>query len=141
MEHEVHPLTPHHLPAFFTAPGQTDALLVGVGIFLIVAVIGIGVFYFRLHALPEQLAHGGQKLQFQLVAVLALISLFTHNHAFWIAGLLLALVPMPDFSTPLSSMADSLRRMARRDEPDGGGARPQGQVQPPDAEPGAGGNG
>lgn len=117
MEHETHPLTPPHLPPFFTAPGETDVLLVGVGVFLIVAVVGLGVFYFRLHALPEQMAHRGQKLQFQLVAVLALISLFTHNHAFWIAGLLLALVPMPDFTTPLTSMAQSLGKMAARGEP------------------------
>jgi type VI protein secretion system component VasF len=51
-------------------------------------------------------------VQFEIVAVLALLALFTHNHAFWIAGLLLALVPLPDISTPLTSMAQSLRLMA-----------------------------
>jgi hypothetical protein len=83
-----------------------------MAIFVLLAVIGIGVFYFKLHALPEQMAHRGQKVQFQIVAVLALLALFTHNHAFWIAGLLLALVPLPDFTTPLSSMAGSLERIA-----------------------------
>jgi hypothetical protein len=73
-------------------------------------VVGIGVFYFKLHSLPEQMAHRGQKVQFEIVAVLGLLALFTHNHLFWIAGLLLALVPMPDFSTPLASMAQSLGR-------------------------------
>lgn len=87
-------------------------LPVGMAIFVLLAVIGIGVFYFKLHALPEQLAHGGQKVQFQIVAVLALLALFTHNHAFWIAALLLALVPLPDITTPVSSIADSLRRIA-----------------------------
>ncbi|WP_225612612.1 hypothetical protein [Paracoccus sp. PAR01] len=86
--------------------------MIVTGIFLVVAVVGIGVFYFRLHALPEHMAHRGQKVQFEIVAVLALIALFTHNHAFWIAGLLLAMIPVPDFSTPLSSMAQSLGRMA-----------------------------
>ena len=81
-------------------------------LFVLLAVIGLGVFYFRLHALPEQLAHRGQKIQFQLVAVLGLLALFTHNHAFWIAGLLLALVPLPDFTTPLGSIARSLERLA-----------------------------
>jgi hypothetical protein len=60
------------------------------------------------------MSHGASQLQFQLVAVLSLLALFTHIHAFWIAALLLALVPIPDFWTPLASMADSLARMAMR---------------------------
>jgi hypothetical protein len=109
----LHPEAIGHLPPFITLPGQTDWFLVGTGLFLIAAVVGIGVFYLKLHALPEHMAHRGQKVQFEIVAVLALIALFTHNHAFWIAGLLLALVPIPDFTTPLTSMARSLGRMAR----------------------------
>ena len=70
------------------------------------------VFYFKLHSLPEQIAHKGQKIQFEIVAILGLISLFTHNHFFWIAGLLLAFIPIPDFSTPLERMAESLAKMA-----------------------------
>jgi hypothetical protein len=113
----AHPAAVHHLPPFITPPGETDWLLVGVAIFLVAAVVGIGVFYFKLHALPEHMAHRGQKVQFEIVAVLTLLALFTHNHAFWIAGLLLALVPLPDFSTPLASMAQSLGKMAGRGEP------------------------
>jgi hypothetical protein len=116
-EFAMHPAAPHHLPPFISAPGQTDVLLVVMGIFLLLAVVGIGVFYFKLHSLPEQMAHRGQKVQFEIVAVLALLALFTHNHLFWIAGLLLALVPLPDFTTPLTSMAHSLGRMAGRSEP------------------------
>jgi len=112
MAEPINPAAIHHLPPFVTAPGETDVLLVAMGIFLVLALIGIGVFYLKLHALPEQLAHRGQKLQFQIVAVLALIALVTHNHAFWIAGLLLALVPLPDFSSPLSLIAGSLARIA-----------------------------
>lgn len=88
-----------------------------MGIFLLLAVIGIGVFYFKLHALPEQMAHRGQKIQFEIVAVLALLALFTHNHLFWVAGLLLALIPLPDFTTPLTSIAHSLARIAENAEP------------------------
>ncbi|CRI67189.1 conserved hypothetical protein [Thiocapsa sp. KS1] len=117
MAEPIHPAAIHHLPPFVTAPGETDGLLVAMAIFLLVSVVGIGVFYFKLHALPEQMAHRGQKIQFEIVAVLALLALFTHNHAFWIAGLLLALVPLPDFTTPLSSIATSLERIAGRPEP------------------------
>lgn len=128
MEPALHPAAPHDLAPFMSAPGQTDVLLVAMGIFLLLAVIGVGVFYFKLHALPEQMAHRGQKVQFEIVAVLALLALFTHNHAFWIAALLLALIPMPDFTTPLTSMADSLRGMSRRVEP--AIAPPSAELQP-----------
>jgi hypothetical protein len=33
-------------------------------------------------------------------------------HIFWIAGLLLALVDLPDFSTPLSRIAGSVEKIA-----------------------------
>lgn len=109
---EIHRLAPHVTPFYITAPGQTDGLFVTMGIVVLLSIIGIGILYFKLHALPEHMAHRGQKVQFEIVAVLALLALFTHNHAFWIAGLLLALVPLPDFSTPLTSMAQSLGKMA-----------------------------
>jgi hypothetical protein len=108
----LHPLATEHFPVFLTAPGDTDVLLIAMAIFLVAAIVGIGVFYFKLHSLPEQMAHRGQKVQFEIVAILGLLSLFTHNHLFWIAGLLLAFVPLPDFSTPLTSMAQSLGKMA-----------------------------
>ena len=60
------------------------------------------------HALPEHLAHGASKVQIQLVGVLALLALFTQNHIFWIAALLIALVEFPNFSAPLASMIQSL---------------------------------
>jgi hypothetical protein len=82
MSEPIHPAAIHHLPPFVTAPGETDVLLVAMAIFLLLAVVGISVFYFKLHALPEQMAHRGQKIQFEIVAVLALLALFTHNHAF-----------------------------------------------------------
>jgi hypothetical protein len=109
------------LPFFITAPDATDALMVSTAVFLLGAVISVGVLYFKLHALPEQMAHRGQKIQFELVAVLALLALFTHNHAFWVAGLLLALLPLPDFTTPLSTIAASLQKIADKDTADAQG--------------------
>jgi len=113
----LHPAAPDHLPAFITAPGNTDVLMVVVGIILIAAVLGVGNLYLTLHTLPERMAHRTQKLQFEVVAVLGLISLFTHIHIFWIAGLLLALVDLPDFTTPLSSIAGSVERIADNENP------------------------
>src|ERR1700748_3132547 len=105
-------MTPHHLPFYVVRPGETDVLMIVMGIFLVFAVLGIGVLYLRLHSLPEQMAHKSQKLQFEVFAVLGLISLFTHMHIFWIAGLLLALIELPDFGTPLGRIARSTEKIA-----------------------------
>jgi hypothetical protein len=109
----VHPAAPHHLPGFITAPGETDVLMVVMAIFLIVAVLAVGNLFLRLHTLPERMAHGSQKLQFEIVAVLGLLALFTHQHIFWVAGLLLALVDIPDFGTPLRRIAGSVESLAK----------------------------
>jgi len=108
----IHPSAPHSLPGFITAPGETDVFLVGAGIFLIVIVVAFGLLFLRIHTLPERMAHGSQKLQFEIVAVLGLLALFTHIHLFWVAGLLLALVDIPDFGTPLRRIAGSTEKLA-----------------------------
>src|SRR4051812_39174130 len=114
MAQGINPATPHHLPPFITAPGDADMFLVGCAIFLVLAIISLGSLYFRLHALPEHLAHGkASKLQFEVVAILALLALFTHNSWFWVAALLLAIIPIPDLYGPLAGMAESLAKMAR----------------------------
>src|SRR4249919_3344271 len=71
-----------------------------------------GVLFLRLHTLPERMAHRGHKLQFEIVAVLGLIALFTHMHIFWIAGLLLAMIDFPDFGTSLGRIATSTEKIA-----------------------------
>ena len=126
MAESLHPAAIHPLPPFVTAPGETDVLFVVMAVVVLLGVVGIGVFYFKLHALPEHLAHRGQKIQLEIVAVLTLIALFTHNHAFWIAALLLALIPLPDFTTPLTSIASSLQRIAA-------GTAPAAALPPPTA--------
>jgi len=117
---QLHPMTPHHLPFYIAKPGETDVLMIVMGIFLILTVLAIGNVYLHLHSLPERLAHKGQKLQFEIVAVLGLISLFTHIHIFWIVGLLLALVDLPDFGTPLSRIAGSVEKIADAERPSAG---------------------
>ncbi len=112
LNESLHPSAPHHLPGFITAPGDTDVLMIAVGIFLIGAVIAVGNLYLRLHSLPERMAHKSQKFQFEIVAVLGLLSLFTHNHLFWVIGLFLAMIDLPDFSTPLRRIAGSVEKMA-----------------------------
>ena len=86
--------------------------MIGVGIFLIVAIVGVGNLYLHLHSLPERMAHKSKKLQFEIVAVLCLLSLFTHNHLYWVIGLFLALVDLPDFITPLRRIAGSVDKIA-----------------------------
>ena len=113
MNAEINPAAPHHLPWFITAPGASDGLFTAMIIFLIVVLLLIGVLYFKLHALPEHMAHRTSKVQMEFVAVLAVLALFTHEHLFWIAALLLALIEIPDFSTPINTMAQSLQRIAR----------------------------
>jgi len=114
MAAEIHPAASHHLPFFITAPGEADVLFNVMVFVVLLCIVLIGVFYFRIHALPEHIAHRTTKMQYEIVAVLALLSLFTHNHVFWIAGLLLALIQLPDFTTPLVGMADSLAKIAGR---------------------------
>lgn len=113
MDVSKHPIAIDHVPAFITAPGQTDILFNFVIVFLICMIFAVGTLYLRLHALPEQMAHRTNKVQLQVVAVLALIALFTHNQLFWIAALLLAMIELPNFITPVTSMAKSLNRIAR----------------------------
>jgi hypothetical protein len=86
--------------------------MVGTGIFLVATVLWVGTLYWKLHSLPERMAHKTHKLQFEIVAVLGLISLFTHLHIFWVAGLLLAMIDLPDFGTPIRTIADSVERIA-----------------------------
>ena len=112
MTSSLHPAAPHHLPAFIIAPGETDVLMVGTGIFLIVAVLLAGNFFLWLHTLPERMAHKSKKMQFEIVAVLGLLALFTHVHLFWVAALLLAFIDLPEFGKPLDRMAGSLETIA-----------------------------
>lgn len=118
--------------------------MVAMGVLLIAAVLGVGNLYLRLHSLPERIAHKSQKLQFEIVAILGLLALFTHIHLFWIAGLLLAFIDFPDFGTPLRSIAGSVEKIAEQNDTetktpvDAGGAPPSSH--PADGKPAARGS-
>lgn len=134
----IHPAAPHHLPAFITAPGETDYLMVAMAILLVAAVLAVGLIFLRLHTLPERMAHKSQKLQFEIVAVLGLLALFTHVHLFWVAGLLLALIDIPDFSGLFGRMAHALERIAGITTGRGVPAHAETQAPPETREAGAG---
>ena len=112
MAASLHPSAAHHLPAFITAPGETDVLMVVTAIFLLLAVLMFGILFLRLHSLPERMAHRTHKLQFEIVAILCLIALFTHIHLFWVAALLLAVIDIPDIGGSLGRIAGSVEKIA-----------------------------
>ena len=115
MEDAVHSLAPEHLPAFLPGFDGSDFLFTAVVVVLIGVVLLFGVIYFTLHALPEKIAHGTSSTNFQLICVLALLAMFTHNNLYWIAALLLATVQLPDFTTPLNSISRSLDELVDRE--------------------------
>jgi len=112
MNESLHPAASRHLPSFITAPGETDVLMVVMSVILVLAVLMFGSLFFRLHTMPERMAHRSHKLQFEIVAVLGLLALFTHIHLFWVAGLLLALIDIPDFGGSLNRIAGSTEKLA-----------------------------
>ena len=111
MTGDIHPLAPHSLPPFVGATDGSDPLFSAIIFIVILAVLGVGVFYLKLHAIPEQLAHKHGNTQSQLIMVLALLALFTHNNIFWVAALILALLKLPDFLTPINSISESLKKL------------------------------
>ncbi|MGO4525169.1 hypothetical protein AB4097_09945 [Microvirga sp. 2MCAF35] len=132
MTSALNPAAPHHLPIFITAPGETDVLMVVMAVVLVLAVLGVGILFLRLHTMPERMAHKSQKIQFEIVAVLGLLALFTHMHIFWVAGLLLALIDIPDFGNPLRRIAGSLEKIAGLKPGEGAGRAPDEiGVEPP----------
>lgn len=111
----LHPLAPHTLPPFVGAADGSDPLFSAITFIVIIMVLVIGVFYLKLHAIPEQLAHKHSNTQSQLIMVLALLALFTHNNVFWVAALILALLKFPDFLTPINSISDSLKKLTAQE--------------------------
>ena len=141
MTEQLNPVATHHLPSFITAPGATDVLMVITAIILALSVFCFGILFLRLHTLPERVAHKSHKIQFEIVAILGLIALFTHMHIFWVAGLLLAFIDLPDFGGFLGRIAGSVERMAglkpgtgADDVPEAGSAAPSRAAEaPPDS--------
>ncbi len=106
------PIATDHMPFFITAPGETDVLFNITLWFVVACIILTGVIFFTIHSLPERMAHKSQKLLFDLIALLCLLALLTHEHFFWFAAIVLAFIPIPDFLTPVNRIASSVAAMA-----------------------------
>ena len=104
-----------HIPGFL-AGADSDPLMTAMAVILVVSILIGGVLYFKLHAVPEHIAHGKNHTQIQLIAILTILALFTHINAFWVVALILAVVELPDFLTPLQSIASSLQTIAKREQ-------------------------
>lgn len=115
MTENIHPLAPHHLPRYFPAADGSDYLFTVMVVFLLGAILLFGIAYFTLHSLPEHLGHKKDSRQVQLISILCILALFTHNNLFWVAALVLAAFRPPDISTPLNSIAKSLQNLANKD--------------------------
>jgi hypothetical protein len=127
------PLAPEHLPFFITAPGETDVLFHITAWFVLLSIVGLGVVFFTIHSLPERMAHRTKKVQLDIVAVLCLLALLTHEHVFWFAALLLAFIDLPDFLTPVMRIATAVERISGEQTPSAPGAEAE-ESSPVEAE-------
>lgn len=112
MSEGIHPAAPHHLPIYIPRPDGSDPLFTVVVVAIVILCLLAGVLYFKLHSLPEQMGERANSTQLQLISVLAILALFTHNNAFWVLALLIAAVRLPDYLTPLQAIAKSLGKIA-----------------------------
>ena len=124
----INPLAPEHLPGYIVAADGSDSLFTIMTVFAVLLILGIGILYLNLHAMPEKMAHKSNHTQMQVVGILALLALFTHNNLFWVIALLVAAFRPPDFMTPLTSIATSLATIAK----DKGAALVSAPPSPPD---------
>lgn len=118
MAGNMHELAPHHIPGWVPGADGGDPLFTVVVVFVLILVMGLGVLYLKLHSLPEHMAHDTSSAQLQIVSMLALLALFTHNNMFWVAALLLAAIKLPDIVTPLNEIARALGDKSTNAGPD-----------------------
>lgn len=130
MTEGIHPAAPHHLPVYIPRPDGSDPLFTVIAVSIVILCLLAGVLYFKLHSLPEHMGEKANSTQLQLISVLAILALFTHNNAFWVLALLVAAVRLPDYLTPLQGIATSLGKIAaHQSEP----AAPESSTAVPDA--------
>jgi hypothetical protein len=106
------PAATTHLPFFVTAPGDTDVLFNVTLVFVVACIILTGVIFLTIHSLPERMAHKSKKILLDLIALLCLLALLTHEHLFWFIAIVLAFIDIPDFLTPVNRIAKSVETMA-----------------------------
>lgn len=109
---DTHPAAPHHLPGYIPGPDGSDPLFTIIVVSMLILFLAAGVLYFKLHSLPEQMGEKANSTQLQLISILAILALFTHNNAFWVLALLIAAIRLPDYLTPLETIAKSLAKIA-----------------------------
>ena len=112
------PAATTHLPFFVTAPGDTDVLFNVMVVFVVASIILAGVIFLTIHSLPERMAHKSKKVLLDLIALLCLLALLTHEHLFWFIAIVLAFIDIPDFLTPVNRIARSVETMAGQDVAD-----------------------
>lgn len=115
---DLHPMATGHIPGYVVAADGSDYLFSAMVVFFVVLVVLIGVGYLTLHSVPEKMAHENNHPQFQLVGILALLALFTHNGLFWVAAILVAGFQFPDFVSPLRNIADAIRSLGQSPVPE-----------------------
>jgi hypothetical protein len=106
------PIATTHLPFFITAPGETDVLFNITLWFVVACIVLTGVVFLTIHSLPERMAHKSKKILLDLIALLCLLALLTHQHLFWFVAIILAFIDIPDFLTPVNRIASSVESMA-----------------------------
>ena len=127
------PVATDHLPFFITPPGDTDVLFNIMVVFVIASIVLAGVVFLTIHSLPERMAHRSKKIQLDIIAVLCLLALFTHEHIFWFAALLLAFIDIPDFLSPVNRIAASVEAIAGQES--AGSLVDHSDSNPPEAMP------
>jgi multisubunit Na+/H+ antiporter MnhF subunit len=100
------------MPFFITPPGETDVLFNITLWFVVACIVLTGVVFLTIHSLPERMAHKSKKVLLDLIALLCLLALLTHNHFFWFVAIVLAFIDIPDFLTPVNSIANSMQSIA-----------------------------
>ena len=101
-----------HMPFFITPPGETDVLFNITLWFVVACIVLTGVIFLTIHSLPERMAHKSKKVLLDLIALLCLLALLTHNHIFWFVAIVLAFIDIPDFLTPVNRIANSMESIA-----------------------------
>jgi hypothetical protein len=112
------PIATTHIPFFITAPSDTDVLFNVTLVFVVACIILTGVIFLTIHSLPERMAHKSKKVLLDLIALLCLLALLTHEHLFWFAAIVLAFIDVPDFLTPVNRIARSVETMAGQEVSD-----------------------
>ena len=106
------PIATTHMPFFITSPGETDVLFNITLWFVVACIVLTGVVFLTIHSLPERMAHKSKKVLLDLIALLCLLALLTHNHFFWFVAIVLAFIDIPDFLTPVNRIANSMESIA-----------------------------